>query len=187
MTKEVRQGMSRARSEKIARSKCGASYSRCFAVIAGLTLTALTAVADDYFWNNAEGGSWSTISNWKLGTAGAGGDASGGFDEGGDGRGSADGAEDGSGGVDDHRGPVVDGDAALFIDHASTGFDADQGAGGIEEVNEEEGEGEGVGHRLGEDIEAEEGGAEDFAEVADRGDVVSVVVEGLEAIDAGGS
>lgn len=75
MTKEVRQGMSRARFEKIARSKCGASYSRCFAVIAGLTLTALTAVADDYFWNNAEGGSWSTISNWKLGTAGAGGDA----------------------------------------------------------------------------------------------------------------
>ena len=31
--------------------------------------------AADYFWNNAEGGGWSALANWKLGSKGTGGDA----------------------------------------------------------------------------------------------------------------
>ena len=116
-------------------------------------------------------------------SAGTGSDAGGGFDEGSDGGGAADRAEDGSNGINDHRGAIINGDAALVIDHASAGFNADEGSGCVEEVNEEKGEGEGIGHRIGEDVEAVESGAEDFAKVADGSDRVFRIVEAVEAFD----
>ena len=94
------------------------------------------------------------------------GDAGSGFDEGSDSRGAKDGTKDGATSVNDHRVAVGDGDVAVFVDHASANFNADQGAGGVEEVDEEKGEDKGVGLRIGEDIKAVEASADEGAKVA---------------------
>lgn len=94
------------------------------------------------------------------------GNAGSGFDEGSDGRGAEDGTKNGAASVNDHRVAVGDGDVAVFVDHASTNFNADQGAGGVEEVDEEKGEDKGIGLRIGEDIEAVEASTNEGAKVA---------------------
>ena len=50
---------------------------KSIAMVAGLALAALTVAAEDYFWNNAEGGDWNVAANWKLGSTGTGGEAPG--------------------------------------------------------------------------------------------------------------